>query len=182
MESEKSRDEAVEDEIAGLRKPRDFGPFKRLGLLAIILLTLPFTWGETSSCNGPVHTYTGFEQLARNPGNTISLAVIFITPVVLGFLQHRSRSTGVRLIFELVAAMMSSVGTLYCLVSAFFGGSLLNKPKELYLAPWVATVASAWMLLDAFVGAVRRGGEMITASRLERAARAAPPAPDPPPS
>jgi hypothetical protein len=136
-------------------KPRQSFPLLRLGLFTLFILTLPFTWGETSSCNGPSRTFTGFEHATRDAGNTIAFVVIFSTPVLLAFLVYFTRTTWIRLGFESIAAMFSSFGTFYCFISAVITGDITHKSSRAYPAPWVATIAMLLMTLDTFRGVVK---------------------------
>lgn len=155
-------------------KARPWSPWTRLGLLAIFISTLPFTWGETSSCNGPSHTYTGFEQ-ATKPGNIIPFVVIFATPVLVGFVQLLARAAWVRLGFDLIAGMFASLGTLYCFLAAAIGGNLLSRSSRVFLAPWIATIALALIMTDAFWGAAQQLHTLLWARRRSANANMSPP-------
>lgn len=160
-------------------KSRPWSPWARLGLLVIFIGTLPFTWGETSSCNGPTRTYTGLEQ-ATKPGNLIPFVIIFATPVVLGFLQYLARAAWVRLGTELLAAMFACLGTVHCLASAVFGGGLLGSHSTSYPAPWVATITMTLTSLDTFGGVLQQLHALFWGRR--NAAKTEPQPPEAPPN
>ncbi|MBK9262684.1 MAG: hypothetical protein IPM54_23140 [Polyangiaceae bacterium] len=140
-------------------------PFARLAFFTIFLFTLPFTWGQTSSCNGPTGTYTGLEQATKTPSDIISLIVIFVMPVLFGFLQCHMRPTWMRLLSELIAGMFASLGAFYCFLSFIFAGGLFHKSDRIFPAPLIATIATAMMALHAFHGAIDRIADMIKARR-----------------
>ncbi|MDI1442719.1 hypothetical protein [Polyangium sp. 6x1] len=143
------------------QKPRR-SPFRRLLLLALFALTLPFEWGMRSSCQGSPRTYTGIEVLTENPSNGISIAVLFLTPVLLGLLQHRIRNAIARLLMELASAMFASLATMYCFVNAIFAGDLGSSHNRFFPAPWIATLASLLTVIDACQGAVERIRDLVT--------------------
>jgi hypothetical protein len=131
-------------------------PFVRLAFCVIFVLTLPFTWGATSSCSGLTKTYTGFEQATKNPGNTITLSIIYVIPVVLGFVQYYMRPPWMRAMAELISAMLSGFGTFFCFISTIFAGALSNRGDRFFPAPLIATIATFMMTVHAFRGAVER--------------------------
>ncbi|MDI1479414.1 hypothetical protein [Polyangium sp. y55x31] len=142
-----------------LEKPRR-SPYRRLVLLALFLLTLPFEWGERSSCQGSPRTFTGIDVLTEHPQNGISIAVLFLTPVLLGLLQHRIRNTVVRLLMEFVSMLFASLGTLFCFVNAVFSGGF-GSSGRFYPAPWLATLAPLFMVINACQGAVGRISDIV---------------------
>lgn len=154
-----------ENAASDASQKRGSSPFVRLAFFTIFLFTLPFTWGQTSSCNGPTGTYTGLEQATKTPSNIISLIVIFVTPVLFGFLQCYMRPTWMRLLSELIAGLFSSVGSFYCFISFIFSGGLLHKSDRFFPAPLIAMIATAMMALHAFHGAIDRIADMIKARR-----------------
>lgn len=137
-------------------KTRPWSPWARFGSFLVFLATLPFTWGETSSCNGPTRTYTGIEQITQTKANIIPFVIIFGTPILLGFLQFLARTAWFRLGMESVAALFASLGTLHCFLAGAIGGNLLTKNERVYVAPWVATLAMLLVLIDAFWCAVQQ--------------------------
>ncbi|MDI1428562.1 hypothetical protein [Polyangium sorediatum] len=163
-------------------KPRR-SPFRRLVLLAIFALTLPFDWGERSSCQGGPRTFTGIEILTERPENGISIAVLVLTPVVLGLLQPRIRNAVAGLLTEFASMLFASLGTMFCFVNAIFAGGIAPSSGRFYPAPWVATLASLLTVIDACQGAVERIRDIV-AERKRRGAMAmndepAKPSPEP---
>lgn len=142
-------------------------PLVRLGFFTVFLLTLPFTWGETSSCNGPTTMYTGYEKLVLKPaaGEVLSIAIIFLSPIILGFVQYFARPSWLRLASEFVATMFSGFGTFYCFLSAIFSGDLLHKSRQTHPAPFVATFVMLAILIHAFRSTIQRMTEMILERR-----------------
>jgi hypothetical protein len=163
MESETKPNEPHPAETQGIT--RTWSPFLRLGMLVLFGLTLPFTWGESSSCNGPTRTFTGLEQITKNPGNAISLIVLLVTPVLLAFCLHLARAAWVRLGFECIAGMFSNLALFFCFLSAVFSGDLLHKSSRVYPAPWMATLATLVLTLDAYWGAFLQIKQMVQARR-----------------
>ncbi len=143
------------------------GPLFRFACLALFVMTLPFTWGETASCNGPRKTFTGLEQATSNPGNAISLGFIFITPVLLGFVQYYVRPTGIRAMSELISTMLSGLGTFFCFIATVFQGDITHKSSRFYFAPLIATIAAFMMTVHAFRGAILRVAEMVKTRRKD---------------
>lgn len=144
------------------------GPLFRFACLALFVMTLPFTWGETASCNGPRKAFTGLEQATSNPGNALSLGFIFITPVLLGFVQYYVRPPGIRAMFELISMMLSGLGTFFCFLATVFQGDITHKSSRFYFAPLVATIAAFMMTVHAFRGAVLRVSELVTTRRKQK--------------
>lgn len=154
------------------RNERWRSPLRRVVLFALFGLTLPFVWGETSSCNGPQKTYTGLDLLTSEKDNGIYFGLIILAPVLLGLLQHRLRSALARLALELPAILFGLYGTLYCLVQAVFGGGLSSSARS-YPAPFIAALAPLLMTFDACRGAAERIGELLAERRRRRAVAAA---------
>jgi hypothetical protein len=142
-------------------------PLLRLGFFACFLLTLPFTWGETSSCNGPTTMYTGYEKLVLKPnaGEVLSIAVIFLSPIILGFVQYFVRVSWLRLAAEFGATMFSSFGTFYCFLSAIFSGDLVHNSRQTHPAPFVATFVMLAILVHAFRSTIHRMNEILIERR-----------------
>lgn len=142
-------------------------PLVRLGLFSIFLLTLPFTWGETSSCNGPTTIYTGYEKLVLKPtaGELLNIAVIFLSPIILGFVQYFVRVPWARVAAEFVATMFSGLGTFYCFLSAILSGDLVHKSRQTYPAPFVATFVMLAIFVHAFRSTVQRMNEFLIERR-----------------
>jgi len=136
-------------------------------LLGLFMLTLPFEWGERSSCQGGARTFTGIDLLTERPENGVSIAVLFVTPVLIGLLQPRIRNAIVGLLLELGATFFASLGTLYCFINAIFAGGF-NGSHRAYLAPWIAMLAPLLMLVDACQGAVARMREILEKRRQRR--------------
>jgi hypothetical protein len=170
MESEITPNESHPAETQG--KTRPWSPFLRLGMFVLFGLTLPFTWGESASCNGPTRTFTGFEQVTKEPGSVISIALLFLTPILFAFCLHLARAAWLRLGFECIASMFSSLALFYCFLSAVFSGDLLHKSTRVYPAPWIATMATLVMTLDAYWGVILQIKQMVQAHRRAKEARA----------
>lgn len=135
-------------------------PYRRLVLLGLFLLTLPFEWGELSSCQGGPRTFTGIDVLTEHPQNGISIAVLFLMPVLLGLVQHRVRNAVARLLMEFVSMLFGSLGTLFCFVNAVFSGGFTSSGR-FYPAPWIATLAPLLTVIDACQGAVGRIRDIV---------------------
>ena len=149
---------------------RPWSAWRRLGLLMVFIATLPFTWGETASCNGPSTAYTGYEQMTKESSSIIAYVFIFGTPVLLGFGQYLVRPAWARLGFDFAATVVSAFGAFYCFLSAAIAGSLFTRTSRFYPAPWVATVAVFAMTVDAFLGAIHHLMTMLLARRKRNAA------------
>lgn len=145
-------------------------PLIRLGFFVVFLLTLPFTWGQSSSCNGPIKTYTGVEHLVLRPdaAEKVQFAVIFVGPIVLGFVQYFVRPLWARVGAEFLATMLSGFGTFVCLLSGIFSGDLLHKSRDTFIAPFVAAVAIFGILIHAFKSTIQRMNELIIERRTAR--------------
>lgn len=143
-------------------------PFRRVVLLALFALTLPFDWGERSSCQGGPRTFTGIDLFTDDPSNGISVAFIFVAPVLLGLVQRPLRNAVARLLLELGAMVFASVATLYCFMDAVFSGGFLHSSGRVYPAPWIAMLAPLLMLVDAGLGAVERIRELLEARKRRR--------------
>ncbi|MRG93701.1 hypothetical protein [Polyangium spumosum] len=143
-------------------------PFRRVVLLALFALTLPFDWGERSSCQGGPRTFTGIDLFTDNPSNGIIDAFVFLAPVLLGLVQRPVRNAAARLLMELGAMVFASVATLYCFLNAVFSGGFPHSSGRVYLAPWIATLAPLLMLVDACQGAVERIRELLEARKRRR--------------
>ncbi|MDI3281960.1 hypothetical protein [Polyangium sp. 15x6] len=163
-------------------KPRR-SPYRRLVLLALFALTLPFEWGARSSCEGGPKTFTGIDVLTERPSNGISIAVLILTPVLLGLLQHRMRNALARLLMELASMLFASLGTLFCFVNAIFAGGFGASNGRFFPAPWIATLAQLFVLIDACQGAVQRINDILKERQRRRqvAANAEPAEPSPEP-
>jgi hypothetical protein len=144
------------------RKVERESPFVRFGFFAVFVLTLPFTWGQTSSCNGPGKAYTGFELVTKSPEESIALGILFIAPVLLGFVQYYRRPNWMHVVMELVAAICSGLGTAYCFLAAVFSNLFSNKGGPIFPAPFIATLAAFLMTLHALKGIVIRIAELVT--------------------
>ncbi len=161
---------------------RPWSPFVRLALLGTFLATLPFPWGESSSCNGPVHVYTGYEQATKSSGTLLPFLVIFIGPFLLGLIAYFTRAAWIKFGLDFIAALFSSFGAFYCFVSAAFGGSLLERHNRVYLAPWIAMVAVFLMSIDALWNAASQLQVLVRSHReLHKAKNSARDAPPPSP-
>lgn len=147
-------------------------------MLMVFLATLPFTWGETASCNGPTREYTGYEQMTRETSNIIAYVFIFGTPVLLGFGQYVVRPAWARLGFDFAATVVSSFGAFFCFLSAAIAGNLFARTSRVYPAPWVATVAVFLTMVDGFAGAMHHLKTILETRRSRNAAAVR--APDPP--
>lgn len=156
-------------------KSRPWSPWIRLGLLGIFMLTLSSPWGESSSCKGPSHVYTGYEQLQKNSNGPYVLILIFLVPVFCGFLQFLARAAWVRMTFEFMAAIFASIGSLYCLLSAVIGGDWHTSSLRTYPAPWIATVTQVLTALDAYWGAFRQIHAIFWSGRSSRKVEPKPP-------
>lgn len=145
-------------------------PLVRLGWFSIFLLTLPFTWGETSSCNGTATVYTGYEKLILKPnaGELLSIAVIFLTPIILGFVQYFARPAWARVAVEFVATIFAGLGTFFCFLSAIFSGDITHKSGQAYPAPFVATLALFAVLIHAFKSTIQRMNEILAERRSSK--------------
>jgi len=163
-------------------KPRR-SPFRRLVLLALFVLTLPFDWGERSSCQGGPRTFTGIELFTERPDNGISIAVLVLTPVVLGLLQPRIRNAVAGLLTEFASMLFASLGTMFCFVNAVFSSGFAPSSDRVYPAPWIATLISLLTVVDAGQGAVERIRDIVAErKRLREAAlndEPAKPSPEP---
>jgi len=167
MENLPAGDLAGENKVDVPGKAARANPLVRLGWFSIFLLTLPFTWGETSSCNGPTTVYTGYEKLILKPnaGELLSIAVIFFTPIILGFVQYFLRPTWARLVAEMGSAVFASFGTFYCFLSAIFSGDLVHKSGQTHPAPFVATIAMMGVSIHAFKSTIQRMNEILIERR-----------------
>ncbi|MDC0740553.1 hypothetical protein [Polyangium mundeleinium] len=148
-------------------KPRR-SPFRRLVLLALFALTLPFDWGEHSSCQGSPRTFTGIEVLTEHPENGISIAVLILTPVVLGLLQPRIRNAVAGLLTEFASMLFASLGTMFCFVNAVLAGGIAPSSGRVYPAPWIATLATLLTVVDAGQGAVERIRDIVAKRKQRR--------------
>ena len=143
------------------------GPLFRFACLAIFVVTLPFTWGQTASCNGSGKTFTGFELFAKEPDIAIGVGFVFVVPVMLGFVQYALRKPWKRAIVELVSILLSGFATFYCFLATIFSGFLARGGGRIYAAPLIATIAAFMMMVHAFRGAVLRVAEMVTTRRKQ---------------
>ncbi len=160
-------------------KTRPWSAWTRLGLLAVFIATLPFAWGETSSCNGPSHEYTGYDQMTRSSSNVIAYVIIFGTPVLLGFGQYLVRPAWVRLGFDFASTVISSFGTFFCFLS-ILGGNLFARTSRVYVAPWIASLATLLTTVDTFAGSMHHLRTILEARRTRNATTVRPP--DAPPN
>lgn len=144
------------------------GPLFRLACLALFVMTLPFTWGETASCNGPRKTFTGIEQFAKEPDIAFGVGFIFVVPVLLGFVQYGVRQPWKRAIAELVSILLSGFATFYCFIATIFSGAFARGGGRIYPAPLIATIAAFIMTVHAFRGAVLRVAETVTTRRKQK--------------
>lgn len=149
------------------RKTPAANPLVRLGLLSIFLLTLPFTWGASSSCNGLTKTYTGYEHLVLRPdaAEKVQIAIVFVGPIVLAFVQYFVRSLWARLGAEFVATMLSGFGTFFCFLSAIFSGDIMHHSRDTFFAPFVATFATFGIFVHAIRSTVQRMNEILIERR-----------------
>lgn len=163
-----------------LRGKRRRSPYRRLVLLALFALTLPFPWGERLSCSGGPRVFTGVDYFTWSHGSGISISlggldlalslvmpVLLVTPVLLGLLQHRIRNAAVRLALELPAIFFGFVGTVYCLFAGIFLRGFGSG--RIHLAPWIAAIAQFLMAIDACQGVAERIEELLAARRQRRA-------------
>jgi len=163
-------------DLATLRGKRRRSPYRRLVLLALFALTLPFAWGERTSCDGgTTRVFTGVDLFTADHGpGLFSVALIFLTPVLLGLLQHRIRNAALRLALELPAIFFGLFGTLYCFLAALYYADFFDRlfPSgsngRVYLAPWIATLAQFLMAIDACQGAAERIQELLAARQQRR--------------
>ncbi|MDC3955327.1 hypothetical protein [Polyangium jinanense] len=163
-------------------KPRR-SPYRRLVLLALFALTLPFEWGQRTSCQGGPKTFTGVELLTEEPSNGIAIAVIVLIPVLLGFLQHRARSAAARLAMEFGSTQFAGFGAFFCFINAIFAGGFGSSSHRPYAAPWIAMLTQLLVFADACQGAVGRLRDIIAERKRRRqmAANEAPVEPSPEP-
>ncbi|UQA56747.1 hypothetical protein [Polyangium aurulentum] len=166
----------LSQDLDALRGKRRRSPYRRLVLLALFALTLPFKWGSGCSCSGGSPVYTGVDLITWDQPKGASsdlfglylaliLPVLLVTPVLLGLLQHRIRKASVRLVLELFAMFSGFLGTVYCLL-IIISTRLLHH--SIYLAPWIAAVAPFLMTIDAYQGFAERSEEMLAARRQRR--------------
>jgi hypothetical protein len=150
-------------------KPREQrtlgGPLFRLACLALFVMTLPFTWGQTASCNGSGKTFTGFELLAKEPDVGFGVGFVFVVPVVLGFVQYDVWRPWKRAVTEVISILLSGFATFYCFIATILSGAFARGGGRIYPAPLIATIAAFLMTIHAFRGAVLRVAEMVTTRR-----------------
>ena len=172
-------DDNGSQDLDTLRAKRRRSPYRRLVLLALFALTLPFQWGASPSCSGGGTVFTGVDLVTWDqPTGTfdsidgLSLAlvllmpVLLVTPVLLGLLQHRIRNAALRIVLELSAILSGFVGTVYCLLIGIF--SRMFFPGRFYPAPWIAAVAPFLMAIDACQGVAERIQELRAAQQQRR--------------
>ncbi|UQA60496.1 hypothetical protein [Polyangium aurulentum] len=146
---------------------------RRAVLFALFAFTLPFVWGNTSSCNGPQKAYTGFELFTSEHNNGIHAGLMILAPVLLGLLQRYVRNALVRLALELPAIVCGLWGALYCYFQAVFGDGILSNERNVHPAPFIAAFAPFLMAVDACRGAAERITELLAERRRRRAVAAA---------
>lgn len=111
-------------------------PYARLGLLALGLALVPFTWTTCSE-----QPQTGLDLMAREPGSAAVVLVTAALSALLGVLVARRRSDLVRGALHLGAAVLAGVAAF-----ELFGELLL---AEWRLPAWLAVGATLGLVLDA---------------------------------